>query len=334
MPIQSADFHWYKSALISDAAPASNGGRASTVESVSGVKNNAFPDVSAAQRAAGVEHWRKLFITVKNADNLPLVDPLISIFAPTPGDSYVLLYPGTDTDTQDALSARPYGYATLAADASAGASSISITTEVDYSALAEHPFQVGDRIRLDARTVITGTESVEYLTIASITGAGADLTLGLTAPLVFSYTAGASVASVIEAADLAASVESVTTTGTTTFDHSAHPITTQQAGVLAQTWTLTITDASTGAFSLSGDTLGTGLATGATGVDFAPANPAGGTYFTVPAAGWGGTLANGDTLTFTTQPAHAPAWYHRIVPVGASAISSDPVVVCVEGESA
>ncbi|MCK7579153.1 MAG: hypothetical protein MZV65_27770 [Chromatiales bacterium] len=74
-------------------------------------------------------------------------------------------------------------------------------------------------------------------------------------------------------------------------------------------------------------------APGAQGVDLSPSNPNGGTYFTLAAAGWGGTAGTGDTLVFTTVPAGCPLWYRRIVPAGAAAISSDPVSVCVEGET-
>ncbi|MCK7574610.1 MAG: hypothetical protein MZV65_00920 [Chromatiales bacterium] len=84
MPIVSSRNQWFNPVSVSDTTPAQNGGRPSQTQNVSGVKNNLFPDVSAAQRQAGAEHWRKVFVQIKNADNLPLIDPKISIEQGTP----------------------------------------------------------------------------------------------------------------------------------------------------------------------------------------------------------------------------------------------------------
>jgi hypothetical protein len=43
MPVQPGDLKFLKSEQISFATPAQNGGRMSTVESVSGAKGNTFP---------------------------------------------------------------------------------------------------------------------------------------------------------------------------------------------------------------------------------------------------------------------------------------------------
>jgi hypothetical protein len=283
MPIQTAELQWFNPQLVSDATPAQNGGRPSQTQNVSGIKNNLFPDVSAAQRAAGCEHWRKAFIQVKNADNLPLVDPRISIESGTPGDSHVLLYPGTWTDTQATRSGRPYGFATLALAADATDTEFVVTTEVDYSALADQPFQAGDLLRIDARADVLTAGLSEYVTLASVVQDGAELTLTLTAGLLNGYAQGVKVASVIAPGDLSASVSGLATTGGVTYDAVLHPLAVPQLGGIEQTWTITVTNGTTGALSVVGDTLGS-LGTGATGVDLAPANPLGGTYFTLAAA--------------------------------------------------
>jgi hypothetical protein len=76
------------------------------------------------------------------------------------------------------------------------------------------------------------------------------------------------------------------------------------------------------------------MGTGATGSTLAPSSLAGGVYFTLQSAGWGGTPADGDTLEFTTFPQGSGIWYKRNIPAGSSAHSNDTVAVCIEGESA
>jgi len=336
MPLLNSEIKWFNSALQSWDTPASNGGRCSETENISDVANNIMPNVSAAQRASGVIHRRKLFIGPRNTSNIALVDPKISIEIGTPGDSYYLLYPGTQTDTEDTRSARPYGYATLAANASAGATAINVTTEADWSALpaGEQPFQVGDLVRIDARPTVEDSGDVEYRTIASVSYAGTALQIGLDA-LENSYTAanGIHVASVIEPGTIDAQAQSVSASGGLTFDHTTYPIVIPQVGGIYQVWTITVTDHTTGTISVSGDTVGL-VTTGALGANLNPTNPNGGQYFQLNASAWGGTPGNGDTLTFTSIPARTPVWYDRIIPAGAASIASDPVSVCVEGESA
>jgi hypothetical protein len=335
MSILAAEISWFAPALVSDSAPASNGGRQTQTQIVSGVKNALFPDVSSAQRTAGATHWRKAFIGVRNADNLPLVDPKISIESGTPGDSYVLLYPGTRTDTEDEVVERPYGVGTLSADAALGATSLTVAVEsADYDGMTPNPFQIGDLVRVDARPTVAGAGAFEYRTVASVGYVGSVMTLGIDA-LESAYTAadGVRIASVIEPGDLAAGYSALAATGGVTYDDTTYPVAVASIGGIYQAWTITITDATTGAFTLAGDTLGA-MGTGATGAALAPVNPAGGVYFTLAAAGWGGTPVNGDTLEFVTFPESTGIWYKRIIPAGSAAISNDAVAVCIEGESA
>jgi hypothetical protein len=332
MPILTSEIKWFRSAMQSDSTPAANGGRMALTEIVSGVKNNLFPDVSQAQRASGITHWRKAFIAVRNAAGIPLMDPKVSIELGTPGDSYVLLYPGTQTDTEDEVAARPYGYGTVAASALAAATTLVVTTEADFSEMAAKPFQVGDLIRIDARATVEATGNVEYRRIDAIVYDDDEITLTLTSGLEFAWSVGAKVASVIEPDDVVASVGAVVPTGGVTFT-AAGNLDVNNLGAIQQTWTVTVTDAATGALSVAGDTLGV-VGAGALGATLAPNNPTGGgAYFTLRAAGWGGTPADGDTIVFTTVPAAIPLWYQRVVPAGSAAISSDPVSVCIEGES-
>ncbi len=90
----------------------------------------------------------------------------------------------------------------------------------------------------------------------------------------------------------------VSITGTVTYDDSGHPVIVD-AGTITETWTVTVTDAATGAVALSGASVGA-VGTSNLGADLSPANPGGGVYFTLEVAGWGGTATTGDELTFTT----------------------------------
>jgi hypothetical protein len=330
--ITSAEIKWLRAALQSDTTAAANGGRMTLAEIASNVKNALFPDVSKAQREAGATHWRKVFVAVRNSVGTTLMDAKFSIEAGTPGDSYYLIYPSTQDDTQDEVTARPYGYGTLADAALAEATSITVTSEVDYSAMNPKPFQVGDLIRIDARANVGVAGNFEYREIDAITYTADEMAITLTAGLEYGYDAGVHVASVIEAGDLSASVTEVGVTGTVTYT-AAGNLTAVGLGVVYQAWTVTILNATTGEIKVEGDTLGQ-IATGALGANLAPANPANGApYFSLRSAGWGGTPANGDTLTFTTTPAAQGVWYKRVVPAGSASIASDPVWVCVEGES-
>jgi hypothetical protein len=189
-------------------------------------------------------------------------------------------------------------------------------------------------VRIDARATVSGTGNFEYRTVASVGYVGAVMTLGVDA-LQYAYTAAENVrvASVIEPDLLATGYGDKAVTGGVTYDDANHPISVPSIGGIYQEWTVTITDAVTGAFTLSGDTVGS-QGTGSTGVTLSPANPSGGTYFSLSSAGWGGTPVNGDTLTFTTYPQATGIWYQRVIPAGAAAISNDAVAVCIEGESA
>jgi len=57
-------------------------------------------------------------------------------------------------------------------------------------------------------------------------------------------------------------------------------------------------------------------------------------YFTIPAAAWGGTWANGETVTFITHPASIPIWEKRVIPAGANSLAGNKRIIVVRGESA
>ena len=331
MSIAQAELKLYKSTVINDTG--ANGGRMSASEAVDAVKNNIFPDVSVSERTAGITRWRKLFAKVANAASLALQNPKIIIETITPGGDHVEIAAGTYEDTQSGLGTpRLYGGGPLNANVSATASSIDVLVEDAAAGL----FADGDTIRISDRATVDGAGNEEFMTIATsgVSYVGNVATLTLTAGLVNGYTASATrVSSVYQPADIAGAVSSWVETSTSgTYDEVGNPVAVDSIGGVSQAWTLTFSSAS--AFSVTGDTLGS-VGSGTISGDFAPNNPDfSAPYFTLLSAGWAGTWASGDTITFRTDPAAAPIWLKQTVPPGTAALSSDSVIPAIIGESA
>jgi hypothetical protein len=102
-----------------------------------------------------------------------------------------------------------------------------------------------------------------------------------------------------------------------TYDESTYPVTLFNDGTEEDSITLTFTDATN--FTASGANAGS-LGSGSISADFSPTNPdTGQPYFTIASAGWGGTWASGDTVTFNTHPCAVPVWWREIVPASTAA---------------
>ena len=128
MSITTAELKFYKSAAVNDTT--SNGGVMSANAIADGVKNNVFPDVSQAERTAGITRYRKIFFKVASAENLALQNPRVFVEKHTPGEDRVLIFPGTQTDTQnDIATPNLYGAGQLKTDVSVGATSCVVITE-------------------------------------------------------------------------------------------------------------------------------------------------------------------------------------------------------------
>lgn len=332
MSIIPSELRWFKSQTVSDAA--ANGGRMSTVESPSGVKNNIFPDVSLSERTAGITRFRKLFLKVSNDDDLTLFNSRVFVQLNTPGDDNVTFFPGNQRGIQGSItgSERLYGAGRLAANVSAGAVSLQVNTE----GAALNVFRVGDLIRISDKTSVGGAGNEEFVTVDAVSYAGDVATITIPAPgLANAYASPATgVSSVYEAGDVKTGVTAPSITSAAgTADFVANPIQGDNLATIEQDWTLTFTSSS--AYTIVGDVVGN-VGSGNLSSDAAPGNPsfAGKPYFTLPSAAWGGTWAPGDTVTFTTSPAAVPLWYRQEVPAGAAALSGDRVIVGFTGESA
>lgn len=312
MTIQSSELKMYKAAVNNDQS--TNGGRMSATQVASGVKNNLFPDVSQAQRAAGLIRLRKLFLKVASAANETLSNALVHGAAPSATDDHFTFCAATQRDVAgDLAGPRQFGAARPAADLAAGAASFDLNLEDPALAAT---FQTGDTLYVGDDQ---GGELQDNVTVA-VNGSTATITLDAGAQLAATYTLArnAVAAAVLDLGDIAATADGFSVNaGAGGYDDSAHPPEPDAIGGVEQDWTLTFTSATD--FDLAGDTLGQ-VASGEVGADFAPQNPdQAAPYFTLRAAGWSGVFSQGDTVTFSTHPAAAAVWITQTVPAGSAA---------------
>lgn len=334
MSIQRTDIDYYKSAVINDSG--TNGGRLSAVESISGVANNIFPTVSQSERIAGSNKYRKMFVKNSESTGLVLQNAKIFIENPTPGDDHVLMFAGTQTNTQADLtgSERLYGSGWLNVTVSAAATVITVRVEdgTNYK-----PFFIGDTIRISDKANLDASGNAEILTVSNVTWAGDVATITFSPALQNGYSATSDatrVSSYLDLSDIGANVSVamvVTSTGGD-YDDNTFPLQLRNVSTVEQNWTLTFT--STSVFNINGNTLGL-VGTGSIGGGAAPDNPdfAGNPYFTLLSTGFSGSWQIGDTIAFSTSPSAKAVWFRRIVPAGIASISGNNFVIAVEGES-
>jgi hypothetical protein len=329
MPITPSDIKWYRSATVADTA--ANGGRMGNAQSPSGIKNNIFPDVTLAERNAGTTRYRKMFIKVANAENIPLGNARVFLQLPTPGEDSVTFFPGTQRDTQAQITGgeRLYGGGALESAASNGSQTIAVVTE----GASLNCIRADDTLRITDRVSVVGTGNEEFAEVESVVYSGDVAAVLLKAALMYSFPAGAVVSSVYNAGEVRAEVSALAVTSAAGALLDGLPPLGDSIGSVEQDWTLSFTSAT--AFTITGDTLGS-IGSGNTTSGAAPINPVfpGRPYFTLPASAFSGVFAPGDRITFTTSPAAVPVWYRQLVPAGAAAISGNQVVLGVDGESA
>lgn len=334
MPIIDSELLTYKSTGITEVA-ATNGGRMSANRSVSGVKNNLFPDIGRAERTSGGLVVRKEFLKIANDADLAALNFRLWQDRPTVGDEYAWWVLATQRNYQAALtgSEDKYGAANLSADATAASNTLVVTVEhADLTGI----FRDGATIVVSDKatgTSTTGNEEFHTINGAPVV-AGLQVTITTDAVLANNYTvaSGARVSAVYETATVQCSVDNWVETGAGTYDETTNPVACDNIGTVEQTWTLTFTDATH--FTVAGDTVGA-VGSGTTGADFAPSNPDfTKPYFTLAAAGWGGTWAAGNTLVFQTHPASIGYFIFRQTPAGASVIASSSQNMVFDCESA
>lgn len=331
MAIIASELVLYKSLVITDT-PA-NGGRRSVNKIVSNLVNNCFDLVLPEDRVAGDRQVRKVFASVDNDDDLTLFTARIFLDAPTPGDDWMTMFAGTQRDTMADHSSvsKRYGCGYLHSNVSAGGSTLIVDVE---DATIAGMFSDGDTVCITDRTnpYSAATGNREFRTITGTPSvSGTQVTMTITQALTNSYTTANNtrVASVLEAGDVLCSVSNWTETGAGTYDETTYPVLCDNLGTVEQTWTLTFSDATT--FTVVGDTVGS-VGSGTLGSNFAPTNSAASKpYFTLRAAGFGGTWAAGNTIVFQTHPAAVPLYLDWVIPAGAESINANLVSLVVAG---
>jgi hypothetical protein len=309
-----------------------NGGRMSAVEAVDNVKNNVWPDVSQAERTAGTIKFAKLFIHVANDDDLGIQDVKVFIPSVTPGGDRMLFHAGTSIDDQADLTGSETLFAAGELNANISAGGASLVVDLEAGSGADTPFANGDVIWIS-----DGTNS-EFKTLHAATGVSYstdEVTLTLQAADTFdnSYLAATPtvVSSVYEPGTIDSSIIGVTetTAGSGTVDET--DIVVDHIGSIYEVWTITMGAA--GAYTCSGDTLGSVGASNRSST-FAPNNPdQTKPYFTIPPAAWENTWADGDTYVFTTVPAYIPVWMKRVIPAGTAALGADQAQLSINAGS-
>jgi hypothetical protein len=254
----------------------------------------------------------------------------------TPADDYIIMFPGTQTDTQatfESYSGKIYGCAVLDADITAGGSTFSVKLE---DASIPGIFSDGDTIRLTNMAdpeSSTGTE--EILTVSGTpTLSGLTLTITVVETIANDYTAasGGRAMSMYASGDIVAKAGAlVITSAAGTYDEGAYPPIMDNVASVHDSFTFTFTDATH--FTCVGTYEGN-IGSGDTGTDFSPVNsdftkP----FFTLESAGWGGTWASGDTLVLPSDPAATAFVLKRVVPAGTPSLSGNLNTTAISGES-
>lgn len=287
-----------------------------TAEIVSGVYNNLFPDATPGELQNGKTRYRKMFVHFIGETASTL---LFGIYNRSTGDDYFRVCAGTAGQTQGALlasSPKWHGTGVLYADAAAGSTHLSVVFDGTPPDL-----EVDDRVLITSKPDPYGSGNEEIRRIASFSYAGSCVEIYLTEQLTHSYSVGDRVAHLVDLGSCQTSWSDWTENSSSgTYDEDTYPPELYDWGTIEESWTVTFTGATT--FTCEGDRVGD-VGSGNISEDFSPQNPAGGTYFTLKADGWGGTWDTGDTITFKTHPNSKAVWMKEVIPTNCAAIPSN-----------
>jgi len=330
MSIEATDLKLYKSVTVNDGN--SNGGGMSVNEVVSNQATNLFPNVTQAERTAGITRYRKLFTKVHDGGNEVLYNHKLWIKKQTPAADSIYIKAGTNSDTQ--AQADDYtgwlGCGRLNTLASADSTSIEVLFEDAGIGISD-----GDYGWLSDST------NEEFVEVSGVSWDSHTATITLTSGLTYSYAAydaGAPVyfAGYEDLSDTTSSIDSfvVTTAGDGDVDTSKFG--TYNQGTIEDDWELEMDGANT--FKMTGTVTGE-IATGqAEASEFKPSNPnvtgSQGYYFIMEAGALTGTWTTGDTLTFSTHHAAKAVWVKEIVGETTASYSNNNPELRVSGESA
>lgn len=331
MPILDSEIKVYRSLVTNDTT--SNGGAISTTEEPTGLFSSLWPNVSKAQRAAGVTQYRKVFWKIEDSENLEATGVNIGLWQPTTSADRFYLFSGTDTDTQaDIGTPNLYGAGKLNEATLVGATTLKVTLDD----IAVSTFRDGMLIRVSDKTIVSNAWSLtgneEFVRVVGTpTVSGSTLTITVDTPLANAYgITNTYVTGLIEVSSIKADVgTSVVTSVAGTFDKDL----VQPQWVGGMTHTLTFTFTSATAFTCSSDRFGA-LAAGTRSSSYQPTNAAfGSAHVIVPTTCWGGTFQTGETVTLPLKAAAFPLWMKRVIPAGAASLGSVTRSIMFFGES-
>jgi hypothetical protein len=321
MSIAASDVIFYKAVNSNDTA--ANGGRVGTTQVADGSLNNLFPNVSSAERTAGLTRYRKMFLRNENVSDLAMYSGEIWISTRSLAGDHFQMKPGTDTDQQS--DAEGYsnwaGTGLLGAAAGSGESSIEVTFDTTSGVWAAVPIRiVGVSGELD--TSVVGDPS----------WVGNTATLTISGELGYNFSATTTVVStIVSLGTIQKSTDTWTESSTSgTYDETTYPLTAYNVGTVTDSWTLTFSDATN--FTVVGSNTGS-VGSGDINTDFQPDNGSS-YYFNLDKDGWGGTWVLGDTITFNTVHAGKSVWVKETVPAGVASYSNNTLELEWRGESA
>ena len=169
--------------------------------------------------------------------------------------------------------------------------------------------------------------------------------LGFTRQITHAYPVGSVVSSALIAGDLHARVselfDQVTWTNvwsdtpigsaaTGTYNDVLSPVEVTNVGAITERWALIFT--STTAYNVVGEHVGV-VASGSTGADCAPINPATNQpYFTIPALGFGNLWAAGNVIRINTIGSIFGFWVVRTIQQGPETVSDDSFTLLTRGD--
>jgi len=346
MTILSSEILFRKPQEVSNAA--TNGGRMSFNQIVSGTAANVFGNVFSAVRAAGnlaAPDYRKICTVVANDNEETLYGALVRLFMPTRGDDWITFHMGTARDTQADITGTEarYGVATLNSGVSAGGATLVVNVEsADLASGADVIARAGDKIFISDKTTWNATSgNIEQHVIDSVSASGTQLTITLDGTtLANAYAAwnsetrtGGHIMTAPAAVDLGPSLDNYTHTFASTGAIATSSIVVDAIGGAEMTVSGVFTDATH--FTCTSDDTTHTLGSGVVGTDFAPINPAvNKPYHTIPAAALTGTFVAGDVFSYQTHPPCLYPWTRRDIPPGCGSLSGNQFVLVAQGESA
>lgn len=209
------------------------------------------------------------------------------------------------------------------------AGTITFPANADLTGFAQ-PFTVEHRI-----------EDMQLCSVADISGK-----LTFTRPLTHDFPAATSFASsALIVGDVFARaynpIEQTTWTGVwsdslvgsaplANFNEAQNPLAVTNKGAITEKWAVIFTNSTS--YRVIGQSVGE-IATGSTGADCAPLNPATGVpYFTISALGWGNGWAAGNVYRFNTAACGAPLWVVRTVLQGPATLQDDKFTLAFRGD--